>query len=109
MDNIYWWTISSVDCFPEKDGETNVVCKIYWILSAKNEDYTVWKNGFTDIPNQSTLTFIPYKDLTQEEMINWVIENLGENTIKEYYAELDVELQEKLNPTIISPVLPWVS
>ena len=46
-------------------------------------------------------------DLTESEVILWVQESLGVDGVGAVYRAIDMQIQAKANPPIITPPLPW--
>jgi hypothetical protein len=53
-------------------------------------------------------TFIPFDELTEEVVLNWVKAVLGEEQLAALEAVLDSQLQTLLNPPVVTG-LPWGS
>jgi len=113
MDITYIWDIQSIHVVPSlsDDGYTNIVKKIYWSLTATNEQLV--SDFLTDVATVDIFSdktnFIPYSDLTQEQIISWIHEILGEEKINTMKKILEDRIQSTLDhPTVMFP-LPWVS
>jgi len=122
MTNNYKWNISSLDCYPEQSGQQNVVFKIYYYVEAfSSETHTVINvdGSASEIPYQASMpritqvtyklgdTFIPFNDLTKEQVINWINDDLTDAGIIKIIADLDEKIENQKNPQIVSPSLPW--
>lgn len=100
------WQIGKMDCYPESDGQTNVVFQVIWICWRYQNNYCVSVNGTTSITYQAESPYTPYDQLTQEQVLEWIW-NAGVNK-----AAVELELSEKIsalmNPSVVAPALPWV-
>jgi hypothetical protein len=50
--------------------------------------------------------FIPYDELTQEIVLNWIWNSGVSKEATE--ANVQQQIDNKINPPIVSPPLPWV-
>jgi hypothetical protein len=112
MDIKYTWSIQSIHVIPSlSDGYNNIVKKIYWSLNAINEQFVSdFLTGVATVDIFSDKSnFISYSDLTEEQIISWVHEILGEEEINNMKKILEDRIQSTLDhPTVMFP-LPWVS
>lgn len=106
----YKWSITSMSCYPQYEGETDVVISATWncIGNQTSDDKTFSASQIGGVSfNVSQLTdFIPYQDLTEDQVLNWCFETnptLKENT--ETAVANSIEAQ--INPPIVYPPLPW--
>ena len=51
--------------------------------------------------------YIPYADLKEEQIVEWVKASLGEEGVTATYAAIDSKIESLVNPPIITPPLPW--
>lgn len=113
MNITYTWTIQSIHVVPSlsDDGYNNIVKKIYWSLSATTEQFV--SDFITDVATVDIFSdksnFISYSDLTQEQIISWIHEILGEEKINDMKKLLEDRIQSILDyPTVMFP-LPWIN
>lgn len=57
-------------------------------------------------PNPEDPNFIPYENLTEEQVVTWVKDKLGEEEVTRIETRLIQEASEKLTPTELSGT-PW--
>jgi len=104
MSNVYVETIERMDCYPTQEGETDVVCTVYWRMSANDGNYSATAYGSCGITFVEGEPFTPYADLTFQQVWNWVAAKVNMDDMK---ASLDKQIAEQVNPPIVSPPLPW--
>ena len=118
MATTYTWRITGIDCIPQQDTNENVVSVVYWMCQADymNGSYTTSVERNTRIKFESSNSFIPYNQLNQSEVLDWVHQQVlvpatkttPAITIKE---ATEAELQNKINlqftPQSIELPLPW--
>jgi uncharacterized GH25 family protein len=79
------------------------VVTVHYNVSATDGDYsasTYGTVGYTEQPDES---YTPYEQLTQEQVVGWVQESLGKDTVE---ASLAGQIEAQKNPTQVSG-LPW--
>ena len=52
---------------------------------------------------------MPYADLTLDKVIAWTQDALGEEQVASYEASVASQIEAQINPTIVTPPLPWVA
>lgn len=103
------WNITQLNAYPEKDGLTDVVFTVHWILTAKDGDYNSSVYGSIGVELNHEEPYTPYADLTLDQIIGWVKSSLGEEQVTEYENGVSSIIEKQKNPTVINPPLPWVS
>ena len=108
MANTYNWTISALDCIPDLDGKLDYVVTAHWQCIGTDGTFTgqVYSTqSFTVNPDKPDYT--PYADLTEAEVVGWVQAALGEEGTAAVYTSIDTQIQNQIDPPIITPPLPW--
>ena len=103
---IYSWIIVQLDCATHIPEVQDYVVTTHWRYGVSNGTiYTdmYGATGFTVNPEQSN--FIPYEDLTEDDVIGWLESTLDVPTMQ---VSLATQLENIINPPIISPPLPWL-
>ena len=101
------WTITQLDCYPEVDGDVDVVVLAHWTLTDSQDGYTGKAYGTTAIVLDKDAPFIPYDQLTEAQVIGWVQTALGATEVARYESDVSRQIQNQLNPPIVTPPLPW--
>lgn len=110
MSNTYTWTINALNCIPDLNGKLDYVVVSHWTCSGTDGTYTgqvyntVNFNVDPDKPN-----YVPYADLTEAEVVAWTQDALGADTVQAVYASINAQIETQVNPTIVTPPLPWTS
>lgn len=105
MANTYTWNITNMTCLPNVDGYTDVVVQVTWKCVGTDgtyfgEQYDI--NVFTF----DSANFIPYSELTQDQVLSWVWTTVDKTTIELVVA---AQLNNLANPPVIELPLPWSS
>jgi hypothetical protein len=101
------WNIVSLDCYPEYDGETDVVFVCHWTLNGTDGTYNGSVYGSVGVTLDEGATFTPYSSLTQAQVIGWVQDALGEEQVASYEANVAQQIENQINPPVVTPPLPW--
>jgi hypothetical protein len=107
MATTYNWTIQAMDCVPQEDGHTDVVVTAHWNVSATDGTYTSSVYGTQSFTYPPENPFTPYEDLTQEQVVGWVQDGMGPEGVASLEANLDTQIENQINPPIVTPPLPW--
>lgn len=108
MANTYKWIISSLECYPNYNGLEKIVFNIHWRRQANDERGNIGDVcGMQKIEISVNNNFIPYENLTEGDVIEWLQESIGIEEINAINDELDKQIENQVNPSIISPPLPW--
>ena len=91
------WSIAQLD----RQTSDGLVTTAHWTVNAVDGDYSAGSYGAVGFERGDT--FIPYDNLTQEEVIGWVKDKLDSSAIE---ANLAAQIAAKIAPTTVAGV-PW--
>ncbi len=103
------WKIDSIKCLAQVDDYTDVVYDIAWRVFATEGDHSTSVYGSVTVsfdPDDVT-DFVPYEDLTEEEVLGWVFDSLGEERLAEIEGSVTNALQDIIAPKVVTNPLPW--
>lgn len=92
----------------------NAVVQTYWTLTGTDENGNVGTfsgaTPFTADPTDSSGPFIPFDQLTEQDVIAWISGVVETNPgYKEHInAQIEKQINEKISP-ISEPALPWAN
>ncbi len=98
----YNWNCKTVDIYPESEGQTDVVYSVHWILEGEEDDYFASYLGLQQIEVNSSENFIPFEDLTNEIVTDWVKNSMGPEKVTEAENSVALKISEQKNPTSIT-------
>jgi len=101
------WVVEQLDCKPEAEGQLNLVACVHWRVNGTDGTYAVTNYGTVSIDYVPDSVYIPYSELTLSQIISWVKNSLGAETVAAIETGIENRLAELANPPIISPALPW--
>lgn len=107
MSNTYSWVIDQLDCYPQHEGNQDVVFTIHWRRQATDGTHTADVYGSQSVTLDPDAPFTAYADLTEAQVIGWLETAMGEETLAAQVASLDKQIEDQINPPVIRPPLPW--
>ena len=99
------WIIQQMSVAPQLDGQTDVVVTAAWRCNGVDGQYTGTAYGTAAFTLSQGSSFTPYDQLTEIQVLGWCYENGVDKTATE--AIVEQEVQDQINPPIITPPLPW--
>jgi hypothetical protein len=110
MEIIYNWEVSSMQEYPKTaDDLTDVVFLVYWVRNATTvvdeKTYVSDIFGTLAVPAPDPADFIPYPDLTFEQVCGWLDAGLDVEAID---LRLATNIENQINPTVVELPLPWL-
>lgn len=111
MAIVYNWVVSAMDEYPTtSDDLTDVVFNVHWRRNATDivGEITYFADvyGSLAVPAPAPEDFTPYADLTFEQVCGWLEAGLDTAAID---AGLAVQIENLINPPVVSLPLPWVT
>ena len=113
MSATFNWVVNSMQCLPQKDGQTDVVFQVFWTCegaeSSGGKDYFASYSGSTSVPFSGGGSFTPYDQLTQAQVIGWVQDALGVDGVNGVQSSVQTQINNQINPPVVSLPLPWAA
>ena len=84
------------------------VVNVIFNVSGTDGTYSTSLEGnITFNPEQDEVGFVPYEQLTQDEVIGWI--NIATNNLENYYASINGQINALANPPVppANTPLPW--
>ena len=121
MANTYTWLVEYMSCYPQAEGETDVVFTVGWRCNAENIStatgivsetpvplppvFTATQYGTVNVTYVAGDPYTPYADLTESQVQGWVWANGVDQATTE--ASLATNIANQVNPPVVTPPLPW--
>jgi len=105
MATVITWTISQLDCLPQSAEGPDFVVTAHWQCVGVDGAYTSSVYSTCSFPMTQGTNFVPYNELTQDQVLNWCWENGVDQAATE--AAVQQQIDNQVNPPIITPPLPW--
>ena len=101
MSTTITWNIAQL----ERETVDGYVYTAHYTVDAKDDTYSAGAYGSVGLERPED-ELIPFADLTQEVVVGWVKEKLGEEAVANVENALQAQLDEQRNPTKAAGV-PW--
>ena len=102
----YDWNCKTVDIHPQEEGKTNVVYNVHWVVTGVDGDYSATNIGTQVVLLSEGSTFIPFEDLTNDVVVGWTKEAMGEEQVTQIEASIANQIEALINPTSITLTIP---
>ena len=109
----YAWDVSTVDTYPTKDSNSDVVYNVHWRLTATDDanndadgnPQTATVYGSQGLDTDDISSFTAVADLTSSDVQGWVEAALTEEKVTELKSGLDAQIAEKITPTSVTKTI----
>ena len=103
----YTWTIESMSVLQTPDPDFVVTAQ--WLCSGIDGTNVAEIGGFSSFTQQEGSTFVPYADLTETLVLEWVTAELGENGVTSAEGCVEGQINSMVTPPVspTSEPLPW--
>lgn len=103
----YKLTPTTLVNYPQAEGQTDVVFRIVWNYSGSDGDITASFCGQTDVTYTSGSPYTPYADLTEEQVIGWVLGSWSPEETASNQDQIEQQINNQKNPPTQVLPLPW--
>jgi len=109
----YAWDVSTVDTYPTKDSNADVVYNVHWRLTATDDanndsdgnPQTAGAYGSQALDTDSISSFVAFGSLDSAKVQGWVEAALTADAVTAMKASLDAEIAEKVTPTSVQKTI----
>ena len=109
----YAWDVSTVDTYPTKDSNSDVVYNVHWRLTATDDanndadgnPQTSGVYGSQGLDTDSISSFTAFGSLDAATVQGWVEAALTADTVAEMKASLDAQIALKITPTSVTKTI----
>lgn len=101
------WKIEQLECAPSNYGPKVFI--IHWRINAEDGEHVATVCGAQTITEPLGGPFIPYDQLTEQQVINWVKADMGPEKVAETEAGVLGDLERLKNPPIVVMPFPWAN
>jgi len=99
----YTWNNKTVDTYPDLDGNADVIFNVHWRLTGEDENGNVGSvYGTQSLDTSDLSSFTAFADITEEMINEWVEAAMGEEEVQAKKANIDAQIEEKINPTVVT-------
>jgi hypothetical protein len=105
----YDWNCKTVDCYPEKNNEADVVYNVHWIVTGTSDQldpegvaYSATNIGTQVLDTSGITDFIPFDQLTNDEVVAWTKGAMGDEQVAEIESSIENQIQDLITPTSVT-------
>jgi hypothetical protein len=105
----YDWNCKTVDVHPQEEGQTDVVYNVHWIVTGTSDQldpqgnaYSATNIGTQIVPLSEGEAFIPFEDLTNEIVVGWTKEAMGEYQVDQIETSIASQIEDQKNPVSVT-------
>ena len=107
MTITYSWLIDTMVVYPTSEGLSDVVIQVNCERRGNYEGYTAFVGCSVSLPPPKPNDFIPYQQLTQAEVDEWLNTYVDPTIVAGYDSQIQASIENQINPpTQVLPV-PW--
>ena len=105
MATAFTWTVTAMDCYPQAEGQTDVVFTVHWTCSGVDDAYSASVYSTQAVTYTAGTPYTPYANLTQDQVLGWIWAAGVDKVATE--AAVAQMVQNQINPPVVTPPLPW--
>ena len=105
----YNWNCKTVDCYPEQNNEADVVYNVHWIVTGTSDQldpegvaYSATSIGTQTLDTSQITNFIPFEDLTNDEVVAWTKGAMGDEQVASIEASIQSQIDSLITPTSVT-------
>lgn len=103
----YSWDITALNSYPEYMGNQDVVFTIFATYTGTDGTYSSSINISQALIINNTSTFTPYADLTEQQVLGWLLAALTPYQIGQMQAKITTQIIADNQPPFVQLPLPW--
>mgnify|MGYP003348943662 FL=1 len=111
MSAVITWEVQWMQCYPQAEGQQDVVFQVGWQCSGTQTENAITYNG--SVYSTCGVTYVagtpytPYNQLTQNQVLGWCWANGVDQAATE--AAVQQQINNQINPPVVTPPLPWAT
>jgi hypothetical protein len=105
----YNWNCKTVDVHPQEEGETDVVYNVHWIVTGTSDQLDPQGNAYSStnigtqvVPLDPETPFIPFDELTNEIVVGWTKDAMGEEQVADIESSIASQIEDKMHPKSVT-------
>jgi len=109
MNITYDWNCKTVDAYPLVGENTDVVYNVHWRVTAVSDQvdpegnaYQASAIGTQTLSTEDITDFIPFDQLTNDQVVQWVKSTMGEESVGNLESSLQSQIDNLITPTSIT-------
>lgn len=105
----YNWNCKTVDAYPQDGEYTDLVYNVHWIVTGISDEldpqgvaYNATSIGTQTLDVSDVTDFIPFEDLTNEQVVAWTKGAMGEEQVASIEASIQSQIDALITPTTVT-------
>ena len=105
----YNWNCKTVDAYPQDGEYTDLVYNVHWIVTGVSDElnpggvaYSATNIGTQTLDVSDVTDFIPFEDLTNEQVVAWTKGAMGEEQVASIEASIQSQIDALITPTTVT-------
>ena len=105
----YNWDCKTVDAYPQDGEYTDLVYNVHWIVTGVSDElnpegvaYSATSIGTQTLDVSDVTDFIPFEDLTNEQVVAWTKGAMGEEQVASIEASIQSQIDALITPTTVT-------
>jgi hypothetical protein len=105
----YNWNCKTVDAYPQDGEYTDLVYNVHWIVTGVSDElnpegvaYSATNIGTQTLDTSEVTDFIPFEDLTNEQVVAWTKGAMGEEQVASIEASIQSQIDALITPTTVT-------
>jgi hypothetical protein len=107
MATTFEWSITQMNCYPQAEGQSDVVFCCHWTCSGTDGTYNGSVYSTCSVTYVAGTPYTPYDQLTQDQVLGWIWAGGVDKDSAE--AAVQAQIDNQINPPVVSPKLPWTN
>lgn len=101
-DTTFTWAVANL----ERETADGYIFTVHWTITAKDAAYSASAYGSIGLDRPEADEMVPYADVTEQLVVQWLLDKLGAEKIAEIEGALQTQLDEMHAPSKANG-LPW--
>mgnify|MGYP003637858879 FL=1 len=105
----YNWNCKTVDAYPQDGEYTDLVYNVHWIVTGVSDElnpegvaYSATNIGTQTLDVSDVTDFIPFEDLTNEQVVTWTKSAMGAEQVASIEASIQSQIDSLITPTTVT-------
>ena len=100
----YNWDCKTVDVYPSQNDNTDVVYNVHWIITGEDSETSTTSTviGTQVLNTESISEFTPFEDLTNDQVVEWTKEAMGEEQVASIESSIASQIEDKMHPKSVT-------
>ena len=105
----YDWNCKTVDAYPQDGEYVDLVYNVHWIVTGISDEldpqgvaYNATSIGTQTLDVSDVTDFIPFEDLTNEQVVAWTKGAMGEEQVASIEASIQSQIDALITPTTVT-------